>query len=807
MNNNEKPEIKIGSNCNYPSQLASYEEKISDEFALEVKRSIESEWFSRYNGNQKCKFYTQKEQFAQRRMYAKGLQSMSKYKKQLGLDGDLSFLSLSTEPITIIPKLVDVVCNGFANRDATIKAYGIDDVSQENRVSYRKTIETDMLSKELLVKAKKELGIDASSMPIDQLPENTQELDIHMQMDYKPSIEMSQELAIETIFGENKYTDKVESKVLKDLTICGAAWVKNRFVKDRGILVEWVDVENKIQSYTEDPFYSDCFYHAEFKPTLISDVRVEYPWINNEPELLKQLEFSGKNWTSYHDLQNDEKLKGTTSLLYVTYKTTRELGSKIKEKQTGARKVTPTNYTKGQAKRKDYKIVSAGVEEVLFEGVFVLGTDIILKWEVAESMSRPKSNKQLVIEQFVGVAPNREKGYIDSLVARMIPIEDKLNIIELKADQIIRKITPDGYRIDVGALADLDLGDGKALTPLEHLDMLLQTGSVFTNSLTSGGEFNYGKDPITELRTGDSLNKLQSLTNQREVYLNLIRDVIGLNKASDASTPDKDSLVGLQKLAALNSNTATRHILDANNIIKKDTAQAITYRIQDVLKFSDLKDDLVRKIGATSVLDLEYVKELHLYDFAIFLEVSPDDEEKAKLEADLTKEIDKGVIGTEDKYRIIGIKNLKLATSVLSIIKRKRAKEQEEVKMREIQAQTQGNIQSAQASEQAKQQTAQLEAMVKTELQKMIDSGAISKEQARGEQDRLTEELKANKKIELQYIINSGQSQKIQDQEDAKKERLLKQASMDSEKIDQRANNKQPIDFEEREKSTNVFEM
>jgi hypothetical protein len=807
MKDKENPGIKIGKNSDFPSQLDSYETKISEEFALQIKRAIESEWFSRYNGTQNCKFYTQKEQLVERRVYAKGLQSMSRPKKHLGINGDLSFLNLSTKPVSVAPKLVNVVCNGFANRDASIKAFGIDDVSQENKVSYRRRIETDMLSKEFLIKAKQELGVDAASMPIDQIPETSQDLDIHMQMEYKPSIEMSEELAIDVVFNENKYADKVESKVRKDLTICGVAWVKNRFVKDKGILIEWVDPENKIQSYTEDPFFDDCFYHGEFKTTLISDVLVEYPWINSYPELQKQLEYSGNNWNGYHDLQDNEKLKGTTNLLYVTYKTTRELGNKIKEKTTGARKVTPINYTKGESKRKDYKIVSAGAEEILFEGVFVLGTDIILKWEVSEYMSRPKSNKQMVINQFIGMAPEREKGYIDSLVARMIPVIDKLDIIELKADQIIQRITPDGYRINVGALADLDLGDGKALTPLEHLDMLLQTGSVFTNDLTSGGEFNYGKDPITELRTGDSLNKLQALRSEREYNLNALRDVIGLNNASDASNPDKDSLVGLQKLAALNSNTATRHILDACNILTKYTAQAITYRLSDLLKYSDLKDDLIRKIGATSVLDLEAVKDLHLYDFAIFLELSPDDEEKAKLEADLSKEIDKGFLGVEDKYKILAIKNLKLATSYLSILKKKRAKLQEEAKMREIEAQTQGNIKSAQAAEQAKQQTAQLEAMVKSELQKMIDSGAISKEVARGEQDRLTETLKAEKQLELQYVVNSGQSEKLERQEEAKEERLLKQATMDSEKINQRSRNGEPIDFEERENSSKIFEM
>lgn len=809
MNNNDNPGIKLQAGCKFPSQLDSFDIKVTDDFGLSVARAIESEWFSRYNnGSSDCRFYTQREQFVERRIYAKGLQSMAKYKKQLGVNGDLSFLNLSTKPISIIPKLVNVVANGMANRDYSIRAFAIDPISSENRMSYRNQVETDMLAKDLLIKAKETLGVDVASMPIDKLPETNDELDLHMQLEYKQSIEISEELAIETVFQENKYSDTIERKLQKDLTILGIGWLKNRFVKDRGILVEWVDPENKIQSYTEDPYFSDCFYHGEFKTVLISDVLVEYPFLNN-PEnegLRKQLEFSGNNWWNYHKITNDERLKGTTNLLYFTYKTTREIANKIKNKKNGGKTVVPTVYKNGQAKRDDFKIVKAGAEEVLFEGVYVLGTDILLKWEVSECMSRPKSNKQKVIDQFIGVAPEREKGYIDSLVARMIPIEDKLNVIELKADQIIQRITPDGYKVDIDALAELDLGDGKALTPLEHLDMLFQTGSVFVRSYGAGGDFNYAKEPIAELRTGDSLNKLQALQNLRDTYLNLMRDVIGLNKASDASSPDKDSLVGLQKLAALNSNTATRHILDASNFVTKSIAEALTYRIADLLKFSDLKEDFARKIGATAVKDLEYIKDLHLHDFAIFLDLAPDDEEKARLEADLTIEIQSGTLGTEDKQRILRIKNMKMATEYMAILKRKRMKEQEERKAREFEMQTQSNIQSAQAAEQAKQKTAEMDSMIKAKIQEMIASGEIQKEQIRGEEDRKTLELEYNRKIELQYVINSGQVQKTQEQEDRKDERTKIQATQQSELIDQRAKDKEPKDFEAESRETTVFD-
>lgn len=806
MNNNDSKKFQILGNTGFPSQLDSFTNKKTPEWGLGVAKAIESEWFYRYNGNESCKFYTQRGQIEERRLYAKGLQTMSKAKKKLGLNGDISHVNLSDKSISRIPKIVDIVCNGFAQRENSIRAFGMDDISQDNRVSYRRQIEDDMYSKDFLIKAKEELGVDVSSMPIDQLPETKEELDLHMQLEYKQSIEMSAELAIETVFEENKYADTVEKRLRADLVIAGVGWIKNRFVKDRGILTEWVDCKNKIQSHTEDPFFQDCFYHGEFKTVLITDVLVDYPWVNDDPEVKAQIESSNSEWFNYHRLNTSDNLKGTTNLLFFTYKTTRERANKIKEKATGEKIVSKAdeNFKLKEGQTDDFKRVSV-VEEVLFEGVYVLGTDILLKWEVSEYMSRPKSNKQKVVEQFIGCAPDRENGYIDSPVARMMSIQDSIDVLELKAQQIIQRILPDGYEIDVDGIAELDLGDGKKYTEQGVLDMFFETGSILTRSYGADGNYNQSKRYISELRTGGSIEKLRALREEKQGYLNDMLEVVGLNKASDASTPDKDSLVGLQKLAALNTNVAIRHILDASLYVKKGTAEAIIYRVQDLLKYSDLKDDFARKIGATAVMDLEFIKDLHLHDFAIFLDLALDDEEKAKLENDLTVEINKGALGVEDKYRIMSIKNLKMAISYLVILKKKRAKIEEERKMREIDAQTKGNIQSAQAAEQAKQQTAQLEAMVKSELQKLVDQGLIQKEVVKGEQDRLTAELTGNKKIEWQYVVNSGQVNKEAIKGENDKEKLLKNATNQSELIDQRLKDKGPIDFEQKENDIEIF--
>ena len=807
---NENTGIKLSSNIVFPSQLDSFENKKKEEWGLRLAMAISNDWFFGYNitNNTMAKFYTQKNQLIERRMYAKGLQSMDKYLRQFKEDGDKSFLNLSSKPISIIPKLVDVVVNGMADRGYSVRATAIDSVSTENRISYRQRIENDQNAKDIIIKAKETFGVDVGNLPIDQIPESKDELDLHMQLEYKQSIEISQELAIEQVMKENRYDDTIDRMVKKDLTVLGVSWVKHKFVPDRGIVVEYVNPENKVQSYSECPYFSDCFYHGEFKVVPISEVLIEFQWLN-EPgneDIKKQLATSATQWWDYHRISQDQRIKGTTNLLYFTYKTTREREKKIIETETKGKEIG--DFTPSKNAKKDYrpyKRVSIA-EEILFEGVLVLGTDIMLKWEVAENMSRPKSNKQKVVDQYVGVAPNKERGYIDSLVARMMPVEDKLNILELKAEQIIQKIQPDGFVIDPDALAELDFGGGNTLTVQNQIDMFFQTGSIFARSFGSNGDPMYSK-PITELRTGDSLNKLNSLRAEREGYMNMMRDVIGLNKASDASTPDKESLVGIQKLASLNSNTATRHILDGACDITKRLALGIVYRIADLLKYSDLKEDFARKIGATAVMDLDEIKELHLYDFAIYLDLHLDAEERAKLEQDLSIEIQNGTLSFADKYRILSINNFKYAVNYASILRNKRMKEIQKQKQEDMQAQAQANAQSAQYAEQARQQTAQIVGQIEMQKQEIVNQGLIQKEQVKGQEDRTTLEMKLGGEMQIAQLNGQVAMNKFNELEDRKDERTKLQATQQSKLITQRQRDEDPKDFQNDSIDDSMFKL
>ena len=635
-----------------------------------------------------------------------------------------------------------------------------------------------------------------------------------MQMEWKPSNCLSNQMAIKAVMEENTYNLTTDRRVKRDLVELGVSWVHNRFNPSKGIVIDYVDPIDMIYSDTKDPYFRDCFYKGHVKTVLISDIFVEYPNLLNEgnEEVKTQIENSSKSWLNYHQLNNSSQLVGTTQLLYFTYKTFREQYSKIKEKSTGEKIVSKADIDFDETKlidkgqKNEFKRVSK-VEEVLFEGVMVLGTNILLKWELAKSMARPKSNTQKVCEQYNGVAPNFLNGEITSLVSRMIPIEDELNVIELKASQIIQGITPDGIAIDLDAIAEINLGDGKANGPTEMLNMYLQKGSYFYRSYGNGGDFNNAQKPFQEIRTGDSINKLTALRNESIGYITKLTDVVGLNKASDATTPDKDSLVGIQKLAALNSNLATRHILEGAGYVTLKTAEATSYMISDILKYyPSLREDLIRKIGATAVEDLDYIKDLHLSDFAIYLELELDDEERAILNNDLSVAMEKGYITLADKYKITNIKIIDLAIQYMTLLIKKREKIVQDQKLVEFKAKSDEDIRAAQSAEQFRQQTAEMQSQFDAMKQKMITAGEISKEKERGEQDRLTETLKGKNAIDLQYIVNSGQIQKQDEAENRKDKRVDKQASRQSDLIAQRQRDEDPKDFEAENEFMDNFE-
>jgi hypothetical protein len=793
----------------FPSQFVSDAEKASDQFGLQVGQAIQYEWF-RKDGNQ-CRYYGQWRDFHRLRLYARGEQSVQKYKNELAIDGDLSYLNLDWTPVPILPKFVDIVVNGMSDRLFKVKAYAQDAMSQAKRSKFQDMIEGQMVAKDTLTTIQDLTGVNPFIMDPDQLPENDEELSLYMQLKYKPAIEIAEEEAINTILDENHYHD-LRKRLDYDLTVLGIGCLKHEFLPGAGVEVSYVDPANIVYSYTEDPYFRDCFYWGEIKTLPVTELLKIDPTLTRED--LDEISKYSQNWYNYFNVsqfyENSLFYRDTCTLLYFNYKTTKKMVYKKKILEGGGARVIEKddqfNPPVEMMEEGNFEKMEKTID-VWYNGIMVMGTNILLKWQLAENMVRPKSASQHAIPNYIAVAPRLYKGVIESLVRRMIPFADLIQITHLKLQQVIARTVPDGVFIDADGLNEVDLGTGNAYNPEDALRLYFQTGSVIGRSYTQDGDFNNARVPIQQLTSNSGASKTQMLIANYNHYLGMLRSVTGLNEARDGSMPDPNSLVGIQKLAALNSNTATRHILEGGQFIYRSLAEALTYRVADILQYADFKDDFANKIGKYNVSILDDIKDLYIYDFGIFIEISPDEEQKAQLEANIQMALSKGDINLEDAIDIREIKNIKLANQLLKL---KRVKKQEREEKMEMQKQAmiaQQQLKSQELAAQVAMQKIQAESQSKMQIKQAEVAFEIEKMRAEAEMKKDLMATEFEYSMQLAGIKESSLSEREQNREKEKAKRISQQNSEQSKLINQRKNNLPPQSFESNEDSLDGFDF
>jgi hypothetical protein len=802
-----KPPGILMPDTQFPSQLATDQEKASWEYGLRIGQSISYEWFAKTGTG--CRYYSQWIDFHRTRLYARGEQPIAKYKNQFEVNGDMSHINLDWTPVPIIPKFVDIVVNGMHDRLFEVKAYAQDAMSMDNRFEFQQMVERDMLAKDILVMGKKELGVDAFNIPEEEVPDNDQELSLYMQLKYKPAIEIAEEEAINTILDLNHYQD-VRKRVDYDITTIGIGVVKHSFVPGTGVRVEYVDPANIVYSYTESPSFEDCFYWGEVKQVPITELIKIKPDITKEE--LAEIQQLGTAWYNYYGImrpyRSDIFNRDVVTLLYFNYKTDKTFVYKKKYLDNNGVRViqkdesfNPPEGTEERFERIEKRI------DVWYEGVMVPGSPYLLKWELARNMVRPKSASQYALPNYIAVAPRMYKGIVESLTRRMIPFADLIQMTHLKLQQVLQRVVPDGVFIDADGINEVDLGTGGSYNPEDALRLYFQTGSVIGRSMTTDGELNHGRIPIQELNTNSGQGKIAALIGAYNQYLSMIRDVTGLNEARDGSSPHPDALVGVQKLAALNSNTATRHILEGSLFITRKLSEALSLRVADILEYSDFKEEFTMQIGKYNVAILEEIKDLYLHDFGIFIEVAPDEEEKGQLEANIQMALQRDQISLEDAIDIRQMKNIKIANELLKLKRKNKEKKDMENEQAKVQMQTQGNIQSSQAAAQFKLQAIQAEAQAKAQIAQSQMQFDIQRMQAEAQIKEQLMSVEFNYNMQLKGMEVEKIKQLDMDKEKAKDDRTKIQATQQSKLIEQRQKDLPAMNFESQEDSLDGFSL
>ena len=793
----------------FPDQFASDSVKKTMEFGLQVGQAIQYEWFRRDSGS--CRFYNQWADFNRLRLYARGEQSIAKYKNEISVDGDLSHLNLDWTPVPIIPKFVDIVVNGMSDRLFKVKTYAQDVMSAEKRNIFQDMVQADMVAAPVLRELEKQFGIPVFSVAEEDLPGSDEELELYMQMKFKPAVEIAQEVGINTLLDENHYQD-IRKRVDYDQTVLGIGICKHMFLPGSGVQIDYVDPANVVYSYTEDPYFKDNFYWGEIKTVPIGEL------IKIDPDLslgdLDEISKYSQSWYQYYNdaqaYNNSMFHRDTATLLYFNYKSTHSFVYKKKRMADGTfktvEKTDEFNPPQEMMDEGGFEKVTKRID-VWYDGVMVMGTNIMLQWKLSENMVRPKSANQYARPNYIACAPRMYKGAVESLVRRMIPFADLIQITHLKIQQVVSRVVPDGVFIDADGLNEVDLGTGAAYNPEDALRLYFQTGSVIGRSYTQDGEYNNAKVPITQLTASSGAGKMQMLIGNYNHYLDMIRSVTGLNEARDGSSPDPNSLVGVNKLAALNSNTATRHILQASLYMTRSLAECLSIRMADILEYADFKDEFAMQIGKYNLQIIEDIKNLYLYDFGIFIEMSPDEEEKAMLEQNIQMALSQQNISLEDAIDIREIHNIKMANQLLKLKRKQKEEREQQMQMQQQEMQAQQQMQAQEAAAQQQMQIAQAQSAAKMETMTAEGQMAIQKMQMEVQLKSKLMEVEFNYQMQLKGVEQSQIDSREENREKEKNNRLNKQSSNQSKMIEQRKRNLPSINFESNEDSLDGFDF
>ena len=763
---------------NFPSQAVSDLEKISEDYGLKVARAIRQEWFS----GTTSKYSNYQNDFHNLRLYARGEQSIQKYKNELSINGDLSYLNLDWKPVPIIPKFVDIVVNGMAQRNFEINCFSQDEKGVSKRTEYMESMLRDIRSKNFNDIANQLFEVDLYENEKDKLPDTEEELALHMQLNYKQAVELAEEQALNVLL-ENSDYDDIRKRVLYDLTVLGIGATKTTFDFSSGAQAQYVDPADLVYSYTESPYFDDIYYIGEVKELPINELVKEFPDLS-ESEIK---DISNKYSYPVDYVSNRDKNK--VQVLYFNYKTHMNDVYKLKTLGSGGEKVIQKDDTFNPPVKNmdgDFSKLER-VVEVLYEGVYVIGADKILTWRMCPNMMRTDSEFGKVKMNYQLVAPRMYKGKIESIVGRITGFADMIQLTHLKLQQVMSRMVPDGVYLDADGLAEVDLGNGTNYNPQEALNMFFQTGSVIGRSFTSDGDMNPGKVPIQQINNGVNSGKIQSLITTYNYYLQMIRDVTGLNEARDASTPDRNALVGVQKIAAANSNTATRHILQSMMFITAEVAECLSLRIADIIEYSPTKDAFIRALGAHNVATLDEMKNLHLYDFGIFIELLPDEEEKAILENNIQAALSQQSIDLDDAIDLRNVRNIKLANQLLKVKRKAKIARDQQIQQQNIQAQAQANSQQQQAAAQLEVQKdqAKIQTQVFLEQEKNKLQSQYLEKEASVKKELMAFEFELNSKLKMQEKEVAGKMEAVR--EDRKDQRVDRQAEHQKQMITQRS--------------------
>ena len=785
---------KFETTGGYPTLFSTNEEKNTKEYGLQYLKKMYSDW----KNNTDLNYQDRKRQFEKLRSYAEGTQSVAKYKDLLDVAGDTSYMNIDWTPVSIVPKFVDVVCGGMVNQEFKVRANAIDRMSLDKRKDDAKELFADMMTKNLRANVSKTTGMNFNKQGF--LPETMEEIELFMQMNYKQAQEISLENGIEFVLQQNDFNE-LKTRLVRDLVVIGTSSVKTYIDPSHGIKIKYVNPNNLITSYSDSPDYKNIQHAGEIYTISMAEFKRMSGDSFTEEEYKDIAENYGKKQEddtlfgrsfSNHGGYSNEYDKFSIEILDAEFISTYDLKYEKKENEFGGFSVRKKKGNYKAPKKSKYKRESVNNTcKVVYKGKYIIGSDYIFDYGLAKNMSRPKSNLSETRLSYIIYSPNLNRMRNVSLVQRMIPFADQIQLAHLKMQQVMAKARPKGAAFEIGSLENVSKGDGGTFTPLELQEIYDQTGNIYYRRTDDEGIAS-NTVPIQELENGIGRDMMQLI----QIYqhnLGMIRDVTGVNEARDGAKPSSEALVGVQKMQLMASNNATRSINDGYLKIVQDTGSSICLKLQDLVEYDKPIKGYIKAIGETVMKNITVNRDVSLNEFGIGIEVEPDEKEKAQLEQSLQISLAQKELRLEDAMLIRDVNNVKLANRMLILRRKKYQAEQLMQSQGQAQANSQQQQQSAQMAAQMKQGEIQMQAQIDSKMKEMDAQFSMQKMQMEFQMKEQSAQATHQRKLEEIQMQNTGKVEASKAQGHSREKTVAKSAHFQSKMIEQRKGDESPI--------------
>ena len=780
----------------YPTVFASNEDKASNEYGLQYFKTM----YSDFKNNTDLAYQDRKRAFNKMRAYAEGTQSVAKYKDLLDVEGDSSYMNIDWTPVSIVPKFVDVVCGDMTNREFAVKANAIDKISSDKRKQDKKEMIADMMNAPIRQRVSKTTGFDLNKKGF--IPESMEEIELFMTLNYKQAHEVSVEKGVEFVFQQNDF-EEIRKKCVRDLVVLGTAGMKTYIDPSEGIKIRYVDPLNLITSYSQTSDYKNIQHAGEVYTVTIAQLKQ----MAGDQFSDEQYDDIAKNYASKY--RDDDSLYGRSFANYSSYAheydrfsvqimdaefiSTYDLNFEKKGNDFGGFSVRKRGKNYKPPKRSKHKReqISSTVK-VVYSGKYIIGSDYIFDYGLAKNMSRPKSNLSETRLSYILYSPNINNMRTVSLVQRMMPFADQIQLAHLKMQQVLAKARPKGAAFEIGSLENVSKGDGGTFTPLELQEIYDQTGNIYYRRVDDEGIAS-NTVPIQELENGIGRDMMQLI----QIYqhnLNMIRDVTGVNEARDGAKPSSEALVGVQKMQLMASNNATRSIDDGFNNMVQNLAKSVCMKLQDIVEYDKPLKGYMTALGNSVMKTIEVNKDISLHDFGIAIEIAPNEQEKAQLEQAIQMSLAQKELRIEDAITIRDINNPKLGSRMLILRRKKYQQEQMAIVQGQSQANAQQQQQSAAMSSQMKQQELQMQAQIDAKMKEMDAQFEMQKIQMEFQLKNQFEEASHARRLREIQAGNIGKVAASKAQGESREKTVEKSAHFQSKMIEQRKGKEGPIE-------------